>query len=172
MFDTDYPLGNLLTDDVKIKLYEILISFSGRPDWYATHSEMTGGYNGDYDKIFADLCDQIGDTILHLCGCGDPDSVIVTVNKYLHIVQKRNETGSPESKEQAEADLLEETFGPGIRDIIGNPLLLFMAYNLDDAGLTEHDISISNATLSEFGKQVLFILDLYMKAMEAKDGNG
>ena len=81
------------------------------------------------------------------CGCGMPGNAMRTVAKYLQV----HSLQYPENVEKRK-----ELFG--VKWDEDNPLLLCLAYALDNAGFTEHGTSIGSAWLTDDGKYFLWAI--------------
>ena len=112
---------------------------------------------------YEDLVDEVVDDFMYgivgLCGCGTPIDAIGAIYNYLYMMRIRGEDGK-DSYEKADAYAKKWFNSNGI---YGDPMLLFMAYMLDDCGLTEHGSSIGGAWLTEEGEMCLEALEMYME---------
>lgn len=110
-------------------------------------NEQLNGFCPDNIVIY-DLIKECSDfflyEILGFCGCGCPETSMESVCDYLDIVDLRH-TKSDDKLNRYENSikarkLMQDKFN--VRDVYSDPLLQYMAYSLDDAGLTEHGSSI------------------------------
>lgn len=120
------------------------------------------------ETLLDDLYTYYTYEVIGCCGCGDTDSTTKAIMNYLNSVFIRHSvflsSSFRQSKEWAETikiadDILEENFG--FRDVTDNPLLQYLAYSLDDKGLTEHGTSIRGCWLTKSGKHCLYVYQLY-----------
>lgn len=103
------------------------------------------------DKALA-IDDHIKLEILGLCACGCPEDVMIAIGKYLNAVSLEHQ--------HLKAVGLKEAFG--VDSVYNNSLLLYMAYDLDSRGLTEHGSSIGGAWITPLGMRCLtFIKEYY-----------
>ena len=84
--------------------------------------------------------------VLGWCGCGCPEIAIKTIANYLEAIS----LPYPESIEK-----LNEYFPPDGDD---NPLVLCLAYALDDKGFTDHGSSIYGCWPTDDGKYFLWAI--------------
>ena len=109
------------------------------------------------------------------CSCGIPDVAILPVILLLctyHKVKEYNDThecgpyGSDLEKKywndikKIWRDCLD------IDDVYGDPLYLYLAYDLDRVGCIEHGSSIGGAWITEFGEAVLTLFSKYIEETE------
>ena len=97
--------------------------------------------------------------LIGICGCGMPEKAMIQVRNYLRCVSDHFDWDKREAEFQ-------KYFG--CTSVYDNPLLLFMAYILDEKELTEHGSGIGGAWISELGKMCLTVLE----ACDLGDTNG
>ena len=100
--------------------------------------------------------------LLNWCGCGDPKEALIAVRDYLSLVNYYDEHRTEDSQDFTRKDYddqcayCNDKFG--CKTIYDNPLLLCLAYTMDDKELTEHGSSISGAWLTGVGEMFLALL--------------
>lgn len=100
--------------------------------------------------------------LLGWCGCGDPKEAFGAVRDYLSLVNYRDEHKTEENQNYTRKDYddacayCKEKFGSD--SVYDNPLLLCLAYTMDDKELTEHGSSIGGAWLTGIGEMLLALL--------------
>lgn len=111
---------------------------------------------------YYDLVNEVANDFIYmvigLCGCGCPDSTIEAIRDYLEIVRIRH-TKDDGGFDRACA-IMQEKFHHNY--VCDDSLLQFMAYLLDDKGLTEHGSSINGAWLTDEGEVCLEVLNMYL----------
>lgn len=117
----------------------------------------------DYDNLVEDIwCDRKG---FNHCGCGSPSDcykpIYDLLDCYVH-----DRTVSLDDLDWYEQRCKYMEAKLGIRDIYENPLILYLAYDFDRIGLTEHGSSIGGAWITDLGKAVYVILTEYFKNKE------
>lgn len=109
--------------------------------------------NEGTNYLLAEVRDYFLYEVMGFCGCGEKFSSMADVRDYLMIVNIRHEQSFEISR-----NILEKRFG--VKYVSDNSLLQFMAYTLDNNGLTDHGSSIDGAWLTDIGKKCLNILDI------------
>lgn len=121
------------------------------PDSCIAYNDRENNMSG-YELV-EEIADFFSYEIIKLCGCGCPEDTIISIRDYLQIVNdKRNEEW-----EAIKNNFLEKF---GVETVYDNPLLQFMAYMLDDKGLTEHGTSIGGNWITDLGKMCLYVYKL------------
>ncbi len=103
----------------------------------------------DYNDLFIRVKNTFS-TDIGLCGCGRPLDTWEMIHRYLKALKLRSESVD-EGIEEVK-NFYMQNYG----------LAQFMAYILDDREYTEHGTSIYGAWLTDKGKDLLSILDIYM----------
>ena len=104
-------------------------------------------------QLLKEVADFFTYKLIGLCGCGRPEDTIIAIRDYLQIVNdKRND-----KRETIKNKFLEKF---GVETVYDNSLLQFMAYMLDDKGLTEHGTSIGGNWITDLGKMCLYVYKL------------
>lgn len=119
----------------------------------------------DNPCILEELVELFNYGILGLCGCGDTNSVIAEIVKYLQLLydyakavdETNGETDIPST---IRSNTLEKYFG--VQYITDYPLLAYMAYDLDDRDLTDHGSSINGVWITDLGIYCLFVYKEYL----------
>lgn len=100
--------------------------------------------------------------LLNWCGCGNPYVALTVVRDYLSLVNYFAEQKVEESQSYTHKDYEDECAYChkkfGCKTIYDNPLLLCLAYTMDDKNLTEHGSAIGGAWLTEMGEMFLALL--------------
>lgn len=86
------------------------------------------------------------------CGCADLESAKRVIRDYLRLVEERKDKDYYKC-----IDNFKEKFG--VYHVSDNPLVLCLAYTLDNIGFTEHDSSIDSCWLTEEGEMFLWLLN-------------
>lgn len=121
------------------------------PDSCIAYNDREGNMSG-YELV-EEIADFFSYEIIKLCGCGYPEDTIISIRNYLQIVNdKLNE------KWETTKEKFLKKFG--VEAASDNPLLQFMAYMLDDKGLTEHGTSIDGNWITDLGKMCLYVYKL------------
>lgn len=137
-------------------------------------NEQLNGFCPDNIVIY-DLIKECSDfflyEILGFCGCGCPETSMESVCDYLDIVDLRH-TKSDDKLNRYENSikarkLMQDKFN--VRDVYSDPLLQYMAYSLDDAGLTEHGSSIGGAWITDLGRMCKYTIRLRIASEESED---
>lgn len=127
-------------------------------------------YNTTFESISRNLFDMLMENckymMLGLCGCGNPDSTIEAIRDYLNAVNHHSVNTNSQKWKESE-DMLEKSFG--VRYVTANPLLQYMAYDLDDKGLTDHGSNIDGAWIEDKGRVCLYLFNKYLND---KEGSG
>lgn len=153
-------------DDVENKVKEIR-------SWLK--EKYPGGFpNGSYNEPdFEDMLEELGDFVkywlLGICGCGCQGTTIKAIRDYLSIIYDRTKKNDDAAWEDARTRM-KEVFGVSYPS--DDPLLQYMAYDLDERGLTDHGSGINGAWISTLGEKCLFILDLLVKKEEEDEEDG
>jgi len=125
------------------------------PDSCIAYNDIESNMSGC--ELVEEISDFFSYEIIGLCGCGCPEDTIVSIRDYLQIVNdKRNEEW-----ETIKNKFLEKF---GVETVYDNPLLQFMAYTLDDKGLTDHGTSIGGNWITDLGRMCLYVYDLYIES--------
>lgn len=95
------------------------------------------------NKLAPVVMDQIYYGLLGWCGCGCPDDAYYEVYKYLKARQ---------------LSAFKEIYG--FDNVYSNPLLLCLAYTLDNIGFTDHGGNIGGAWLTEMGTAVINMIEV------------
>lgn len=109
--------------------------------------------NMDSFQLIQEISSFFSCDIIGLCGCGHPEDTIRSIRDYLQIVNDKNNDDFETTKKK-----FLEKFGAD--SVYDNPLLQFMAYILDDKGLTEHGTSIGGNWITDLGKMCLYSYNL------------
>lgn len=121
------------------------------PDSCIAYNDKESSMSGY--ELAEEIADFFSYEIIKICGCGCPEDTIVCIMNYLQIVNdKLNEEWETTKKK-----FLEKF---GVESVYDNPLLQFMAYMLDDKGLTEHGTSIGGNWITDLGKMCLYVYKL------------
>ena len=109
------------------------------------------------------LLEKIGDffkyNILGLCGCGTPETTLMAIASYLKIIVLNHDDekgGFIEGRK-----VMKKKFK--VEYVTDDPLLQYMAYDLDGRGVIEHGGNINGAWISEVGEKCLYVFDLLLK---------
>lgn len=111
-----------------------------------------------YYELVNEVANDFIYMVIGLCGCGCTDETVESIRDYLDAVRINHDKAA--GGWEAGRRLLEEKFHHG--HVCDDPLLQFMAYLLDDKGLTEHGTSINGAWLTDEGKVCLEVLNMYL----------
>lgn len=114
----------------------------------------------DESRLLEDVSDFFQYELLSFCGCGCPEASIRAVRDYLAAVNHHTKNNTDEGWEEAR-QMLKDKFG--VEYVTDDPLLQYMAYHLDDRGLTDHGSSINGAWIEERGEKCLYVFDLLLK---------
>jgi hypothetical protein len=115
--------------------------------------------NHEYSEIelFQECEDFFVYELLGICGCGNPESVVLKIKILLNIFHEFHKNGDFDEKwNQMKEDLRKEF---GADDVYENDLLLFMVYILNDRKILEHGSSVGGSWLSNLGEMFLYILN-------------
>lgn len=144
------------------------------PDNWIAENEKTNGFDPDnvpIDELITECSEFFLYGILGSCGCGCPEISIEAVCDYLDIVDLRHTESDDKFNKYANFDkaklLMQKKFHA--KYVSDNPLLQFMAYTLDDAGLTDHGSSIEGAWITDLGCMCKYVLRLRIASEEAED---
>ena len=122
-------------------------------------------------ELVQEIADFFSYEIIKICGCGSPEDTIICIRDYLQILSDKfaNKDVEMEKWHQICADsrkrMLEKFNAEYVTD---NPLLQFMAYMLDDKGLTEHGSSVDGSWITDLGKMCLYVYNLLVLDGEEK----
>lgn len=119
------------------------------------------------NEILEELTNFFALELLGFCGCGKKDLTIESMRDYLKIVNdctKKNDNEAWDNRRKQ----LEKTFGYGC--VCDNGVLQYMAYDLDNRGLTDHGSNIAGAWITDIGEKCLFVFDTYLKEKYPEDG--
>lgn len=125
------------------------------------YPESCCAYNRPAETYY-DLVNEVANDFIYmvigLCGCGCTDETVGSIRDYLDAVRIHHDKAA--GGWEAGHRLLEEKFHHG--HVCDDPLLQFMAYLLDDKGLTEHGTSINGAWLTDEGEVCLEVFNMYL----------
>lgn len=140
---------------------------SNYPDSCIARNDFVPGIASDSDLIM-DCSDFVLYELLHFCRCGCPKNTMVAICDYLDIVEfghmaKVDRNGkviraSYHSNLIDAQKQMQEKFK--VAHVTDNPILQYMAYVVDDLGLTEHGTNINDAWITDLGKMCKFVLRL------------
>jgi hypothetical protein len=123
------------------------------PDGYFSQMVVACPEWRDNESVMVEkLIDEFYYSLLHWCGCGNPDVAKAEIRKYLRYLETIHEDDGGEISETTQKEY-------GIKHIYDNPLLLCLAYAMDAARFTEHGTSIGGAWLTREGEMFLFLLE-------------
>lgn len=111
----------------------------------------------DEDSLIEECNEFFRYKVLNICGCGSPEIAEKEIRDYLDILNEYTEAGYTDNAYIRKEKRLKERFNA--ESLYDNPLLLFMAYILDDKGFLEHGSCIGGAWITELGKMYLCVLN-------------
>lgn len=120
-------------------------------------------------ELVQEIADFFSYEIIGICGCGCPESTLICIRDYLQILNDKFANKDVETEkwiqicDDSEKRMIEKF---KTRYVTDNPLLQFMAYMLDDKGLTEHSTSIDVCWATDLGKMCLYVYNL----LDLEDG--
>ncbi|MCM1295160.1 MAG: hypothetical protein NC311_06435 [Muribaculaceae bacterium] len=125
----------------------------------------------DHDLI--DMCSSFFlFEILPICGCGLPEITMETICDYLDIVEIRHTKSDDPMNRYSGFDkarkLLREKYKVEYES--DDPLLQFLAYAMDEVGLTEHGSSIHGAWITDLGRMCKYALRLRLAEELSDEG--
>ena len=130
------------------------------------------------DLTAEELLEEAHDFITYewigLCGCGIPNATIRKIVEYLEITDQwsrdiaaSKDLWNDKTPSENRRKRMKESFG--VDDECDNPLVQFLAYNMDHHGFTEHGSSISGCWITDKGRLVLYVYKLHLQINDAED---
>lgn len=106
---------------------------------------------------------------LDFCGCGRPDCTLEFIKKLLNIIKQKTDRRSEpnyncdESWDKHQNNLIETFEFKAEKELsdIQDGIVQFVMYYLDRIGVLEHGGGIGGAWLSDYGKELLEILNYF-----------
>lgn len=116
------------------------------------------------------------------CCCGDPLTSITPVVNLLKALSEWKKWSNSYEKENGMVSYGSENWDfywhknkeifksyIGVEDVYENPLYLYVAYDLDRVGCTEHGSSIGGAWITELGEAILVLFEEWIKESKGND---